>query len=93
MSHLEKNLINLLKMINEDDSSEVNNGIYNIKNPFVNAVNYLANQFLIGDDGHPDRENMAIIAKAGFPIYPGEMDRFGWLTGKICLKRGFIIFG
>lgn len=86
-------LIQLLKYINTDDTIEVFNDQYNTRNPIVNAALHLANEFLIGDDGHPDRDHMNVVIEAGFSIYPGEMDRFGWVTGCIELSKGIIVFG
>jgi hypothetical protein len=33
------------------------------------------------------------VKKAGFPIYPGEVDRFGWLTAYFQFKWGILLFG
>lgn len=86
-------LVQLLKVIDSDTSIEVIGEHYSNTNPLVIAVKYLANEYLISDDGHPDRDNMDIISNAGFPIFPGEQDRFGWLTACIELSRGIIMFG
>lgn len=86
-------LISLLKFIDSDETIDTTNGYYSSDNPLVNAAKYLANELLIGDDGHPDRDTMDIIVSAGFPIIPGEQDRFGWLTAYIELDRGVIMFG
>ncbi len=86
-------LIMLLKRITTDNSIEIYNDHYSITHPLVDAAKFLANECLIGDDGHPDRENMDTVVEAGFPIFPGEMDRFGWLTGCIQLSCGIIMFG
>lgn len=88
-------LINILKLIDEDTTIEVvpTNETYDISHPLVIAARYLADSCLIGDDGHPIGEEMDEVREAGFPIFPGEMDRFGWLTGCIELSRGLIIFG
>jgi hypothetical protein len=86
-------LISTLKYIDLDKTIYTNNGHYSSDNPLVNVAKYLANEFLIGDDGHPDRDKMDIIVSAGFPIFPGEQDRFGWLTAYIELDRGVIMFG
>jgi hypothetical protein len=87
-------LILLLKYIDSDTSIQVENKFYTYSShPLVNAAKYMANEYLIGDDGHPDRDNIDIISSAGFPIFPGEQDRFGWVTGCIELSRGIIIFG
>ena len=49
-------LINLLEYINNDDTIPVLNNRYDTSHPIVIATLYLANEILIGDDGHPDRE-------------------------------------
>lgn len=86
-------LILLLKRVDSDTLIEVTNDYYLITHPLIDAIKYVANECLIGEDGHPDRENMDTIVRAGFPIFPGEQDRFGWLTGCIELSRGLITFG
>lgn len=93
-----KNTINLLiqtlKAIDEDASVESHNGMCDISHPLVIAVKYLANTYLIGDDGHPIGKEMDRVRESGYPIYPGETDRFGWLTGLIEIKNGsIIVFG
>jgi hypothetical protein len=86
-------LISTLKVIDVDEMITVNNELYDSSNPLIIVAKYLANECLIGDDGHPLREEMDKVSSAGFPIFPGEMDRFGWLTGCIQLSRGLIVFG
>jgi hypothetical protein len=86
-------LIHLLHHINSDDSIQVTNDIYDRSNPLVSAVIYIANDILISEDGHPDRDNMNKVTLNGYPISPGETDRFGWLTACIELSRGIIVFG
>ena len=86
-------LIHLLRYINADDSIQVTNNQYDRTHPIVVAALYLANEALIGDDGHPDRPNMDKVISKGFRIFPGEMDNYGWLTGCIELSRGIIMFG
>jgi hypothetical protein len=86
-------LILLLKRINSDDTIEIYNNQYSITHSLVDAAKFLANECLIDDDGHPDRENMDAVVESGFPIFPGEQDRFGWLTACIQLSRGIIMFG
>jgi len=86
-------LILLLKRIDYDESIDVIDDLYSSTHSLVSAAKFLANEYLIGDDGHPDRQYMDIISSAGFPIFPGEQDRFGWLTACIQLSRGIIVFG
>jgi hypothetical protein len=88
-----KLLIDLLHYINNDKLIHVNNNQYDRNHPIVSAALYLSNEILISDDGHPDRENIDEVISNGFHIYPGEMDRYGWLTGCIELSRGIILFG
>ena len=93
MSHKIYLLIHLLRYINKDDTIEVTNEQYDRIHPLVNAALFVANEVLIGDDGHPDRAAMDRIVEKGVRIFPGEMDRFGWVTGCIELSRGIIMFG
>ena len=88
-------LISILKVIDNDDEIIVydSNDTFDVSNTLVKAASFLADECLIGDDGHPLREEMDKVSTAGFPIFPGEMDRFGWLTGCIQLTRGIIVFG
>jgi hypothetical protein len=86
-------LIHLLRYINKDDTIQVTNNHYDRSHPLVIATLHLANEILIGDDGHPDRPNMDKVIQKGFHIFPGEVDRYGWLTGCIELSRGIIMFG
>jgi hypothetical protein len=86
-------LILLLKKIDSDSSIQVINNIYTYTHSLVNAAKYMANEYLIGDDGYPNMDAIDYIILNGFHIFPGEKDRFGWLTGCIELSRGLIIFG
>lgn len=86
-------LILLLNRVNNDTSIEVINGHYISGHPLVSAIVFLANECLIGDDGHIIRENIDEVIRAGYPVRAGEMDRFGWVTGIIELAHGIILFG
>lgn len=78
-------IINLLKMIDEDETIDVKK-----KHPLIDAVIYLADDCLTGNENF---KNIVTIREAGFDVYAGEQDRFGWLIGCIQLKRGIILFG
>jgi hypothetical protein len=67
--------------------------MYDISHPLVIAAKFLANECLIGDDGHPIREKIDQVILNGYPIFAGDMDTFGWLTGCIELSSGIIVFG
>ena len=45
-------LILLLKRVDSDTSIEVTNDYYLITHPLIDAIKYVANECLIGDDGH-----------------------------------------
>lgn len=85
-------LIKLLKTIDEDTTIEIINNQYSIIHPLVNAVQYLANSCLIDIEGNASN-NILILEKEGFKVFPVETDNFGWLTAKIQLRFGNIIFG
>jgi hypothetical protein len=78
-------IIHLLKMIDEDEMID-----FKKKHPLISAVVYLADDCLTGNENF---KNIVTIRDAGFDVYPGEQDRFGWLIGCIQLKRGVITFG
>lgn len=51
----------------------------------------LATEYLtVGPDTDFYRQR---VRKAGFPVYPGEVDRFGWLTAYFQFKWGILLFG
>lgn len=81
---------NLLTVINDDETILIEDGVYTSTHPLVNAVLYLAENELTGPDGH---KNIHELKKAGWNIFPGDNDRFGWLTGCIELRLGLIVFG
>jgi hypothetical protein len=59
--------------------------------PLATEIIGLANEYLtIGDEVDSYRN---ILQRAGFPVYPGEVDRFGWLTAYFSLRSGILLFG
>lgn len=52
-----------------------------------------ADEFLVTDGGQCAWENHAALKAEGYDVFPGERDRFGWLTGCIQTKKGILIFG
>jgi len=83
-------IITLLQAIDADETIKINGENYDTIHPLVNAVIYLANEYLTADDRHI---HMRVLKQKGYNIFPGEQDRFGWLTGCIQLPRGVIVFG
>jgi len=84
-------LISLLQKIEADDSILTTE---NSDNPLVDQVVCLADTVLISSRSTcvPLSKRM-IMQKAGYNVYPGEKDSFGWLFGCIATKKGVIVFG
>lgn len=78
-------IIHLLKKIDEDETID-----FIKKHPLISTVVYLADDCLTGDENF---KNIVTIREAGFDVYAGEQDSFGWLIGCIQLERGVITFG
>jgi hypothetical protein len=56
-------------------------------------VERLANKYLITDCGQSNWENINILEKNGFYVYPVEQDSFGWITAAIFTTKGDIMYG
>jgi len=95
MAHNEKleKLINLLEQIDKSDLEDSDNTYLKSEIKLVENIIDLATNELIDDNGHCIWENHEVLNKAGFPIFCGERDRFGWLTGCIQTKKGIIVYG
>lgn len=82
-----------------DESSLENHGddkiLSNQDHLLVPVIRHLANILLIDEKkGTPNFDEMDRLHKEhGYFIFPGERDRFGWLTACIETKKGIIVFG
>lgn len=83
-----KKIIELLKEVDASDLPDNYDGF--ITN---NEINNLACDSLIDSNGRCIWENHEVLGDAGFQVFPGEQDRFGWLTGCIQTKKGIIVYG
>ena len=81
-------LIKLLQLIDSNETIDIDNT--RDVHPLVEAVVYLASECLVTDNNY---DNIQLLKIAGYKVYPGERDSFGWLTGWVELKRGQILFG
>jgi hypothetical protein len=61
--------------------------------PILNRIHSLACDILIAPGGQCNWDNIDKVKKAGFDVFPGDKDGFGWLTGCIQTNKGIIIFG
>lgn len=61
--------------------------------PIVSHIEGLACALLIGSQGSCNWTNINILRKAGYRVYAGDKDSFGWLVGVIPTKKGRICYG
>jgi hypothetical protein len=74
---------------------------YDSKNSFkkafirykLNKILTLCDELLITSHGSCDYYNIAILENNGYRVGPGEIDRFGWLSGILYTKKGCILYG
>jgi hypothetical protein len=90
------NMIHLLETIEKTDLPD--NSMQNLNTidcirEIINKLLPLANTLLIDDNGINVWENHDLLDTHGFRVFPGEQDRFGWLTGCIQTKKGFVVYG
>jgi len=65
-----------------------------VDHPLIDEVIFLATHLFIDEKGNPAFESIdQFHAEYGYFIYPGERDRFGWVTACLQTKKGFIVFG
>jgi hypothetical protein len=93
-----QHLVDCLKRIEESDLPDVpeHDDIYlhDDDHELVCKIEGLANQVFIDEEGHPRFEEIdKLWHEYGYFVFPGERDRFGWLTGCIQTKKGIIVFG
>ena len=82
-------IIGLLRIIDNDQTISLNIE-EGPQNPLISAVIYLADEYLTCEIN--GKRCIQEIRDAGFDVFPGEQDRFGWLIGCIQMKRGIIMF-
>ena len=84
-------LIRLLREIERNETIPDN------KNAILNGqyeIQALATELFIDEEGTPIFDDMDVFQQMSeFYIFPGERDRFGWLTACIQTKKGIIMFG
>ncbi len=93
-------LIQLLKRVDEspvdymtvhrqDTGEEVR--CYDETHPVIrDIIDYATEYLTVGPDVHLWRK---MVRDAGYPVYPGEVDGFGWLTAYFQMKEGILLFG
>ena len=71
----------------------LNNDTNEVVEKFIEEVSGLASDVLVGDEGQCLWDRHELLKGAGYNVFPGERDRFGWLTGCIQTKKGVIVYG
>ena len=91
-------LLEFLKQVDElkitdCDARLLNNNKDKIIREFIQSLSELASEVLVGDNGQCLWDQHEILREAGYSVFAGEKDRFGWLTGCIQTKKGIIVYG
>jgi hypothetical protein len=88
-------LVECLKTV--DDSSlpdDMDVRLDVVDHPLIDEIEFIATRLFIDDKGEPLFEEIdRLFREYKYFIYPGERDRFGWVTACIQTKKGFIVFG
>ena len=87
----------LARLLNEFEQANLPDGdgiLHETDHPLIDAIQGLATDLLISEEGTPFYSEIDRLYKTyGYFIFPGERDRFGWLTSCIRTKKGIIVFG
>ena len=87
----------LLRCLQAIDASDMPNATSSIlsgnKDSMIQKISSLASVILLTDEGLNIWENHRHLQSNGFPVFPGEQDSLGWLTGCIQTKKGIILYG
>ena len=63
------------------------------QHPLIQEIKVLACGELIMENGRNHQGGIMALKAAGFRVFCGEKDSFGWLTGCISTDRGIIVYG
>ena len=85
-------LVEALKALECGEEIRINDEGY-VEDPRADNICRLADVVLITKDGRPNWSAMAELRKEGYIVERGEYDSFGWLTGVIHTRKGYIVYG
>jgi hypothetical protein len=91
-------LVNILTMIDASDlpdsPEEEEFVLRQADHPQIYLAEAYATTLFVAEEGVPNFAEMdRLYQEYGYPIFPGERDRFGSVTGVILTKKGLIVFG
>lgn len=88
---------NLVALLNALDRTSLpnNDGILTpYHHPLVTDIENAACDLLVSSDGEVQYDMLDVLFKKhGYFVFPGDRDRYGWLTGCIRTKKGVVVFG
>jgi hypothetical protein len=85
--------IEATQLENSDDAILNNMEEDNPLKEVINTAIGQADELLVTDQGQCNWENHEVLKNSGYPVFPGERDRFGWLSGCIQTSKGILVFG
>lgn len=93
----EKKVGKLIKALkNIEASKEIKKSRYlheNGEHPLLLEASLAADDALITKEGQPNFRVFPLLREAGYRVFRGSYDGFGWLTGCIRTKKGILVFG
>lgn len=87
-------LIDLLKELEASSTPSkpfLTDGLHKDLPQVVKDIIDMSETVLTDLKGSPKYPNIDKLKKAGFKVYPGETDPFGWVTGIIETKKGKLV--
>jgi hypothetical protein len=88
-------LVECLKIVDESSlPSDRDVRLDTVDHPLIDEIIFIAERLLIDDKGQANFDEIdRLCNEHGYFIYPGERDKFGWVTACLQTKKGFIVFG
>jgi hypothetical protein len=86
-------LVHLLETLDAMEIPDQHENVLHESVEYVRSIVDCANKVLIDENGKNIWENHAVLETYGFSVFPGEVDRYGWLSGCIQTKKGIVVYG
>ena len=84
----------LVAVLNEIEQNDDVRGVdASMDHQAVVRARALADDLLISASGDCAWDAISAIRQCGFPVFPVEKDRFGWVIGGIGTRKGVVTFG
>ena len=83
----------LLKAVESAEEVDGTHEFLSLDIPIVAEISRRAEELLITEGGNCEWDRIELLATEGYPVFPVEKDRFGWLIGGISTQKGVITYG